>query len=133
MKKVFSIFMMLCCACIVSAQKIDFDISGKTGQALQEGFVEWVVPEGVSDTKDFDGGIQVTVSAAQGSNPMDAAHNDDEIRHVKTEWWKNGITSGNDGARILGDALIITGDDHSYVTSGATKLDVTISGLKTST
>jgi hypothetical protein len=130
MKKVFSIFMMLCCACIVSAQKIDFDISGKTGQALQEGFVEWVVPEGVSDTKDFDGGIQVTVSAAQGSNPMDAAHNDDEIRHVKTEWWKNGITSGNDGARILGDALIITGDDHSYVTSGATKLDVTISGLK---
>lgn len=130
MKKVFSIFMMLCCACIVSAQKIDFDISGKTGQALQEGFVEWVVPEGVSDTKDFDGGIQVTVSAAQGSNPMDAAHNDDEIRHVKTEWWKNGITSGNDGARILGDALIITGDDHSYVTSGSTKLDVTISGLK---
>jgi hypothetical protein len=130
MKKVFSIFMMLCCACIVSAQKIDFDISGKTGQALQEGFVEWVVPEGVSDTKDFDGGIQVTVSAAQGSNPMDAAHNDDEIRHVKTEWWKNGITSGNDGARILGDALIITGDDHSYVTSGATKLDVTIFGLK---
>lgn len=130
MKKVFSIFMMLCCACIVSAQKIDFDISGKTGQALQEGFVEWVVPEGVSDTKDFDGGIQVTVAAAQGTNPMDAAHNDDEIRHVKTEWWKNGITSGNDGARILGDALIITGDDHSYVTSGATKLDVTISGLK---
>ena len=130
MKKVFFIFMMLCCACIVSGQKIDFDISGKTGQALQEGFVEWVVPEGVSDTKDFDGGIQVTVSAAQGSNPMDAAHNDDEIRHVKTEWWKNGITSGNDGARILGDALIITGDDHSYVTSGATKLDVTISGLK---
>ena len=130
MKKVFSIFMMLCCACIVSAQKIDFDISGKTGQALQEGFVEWVVPEGVSDTKDFDGGIQVTVSAAQGTNPMDAAHNDDEIRHVKTEWWKNGITSGNDGARILGDALIITGDDHSYVTSGSTKLDVTISGLK---
>lgn len=130
MKKVFSIFMMLCCACIVSAQKIDFDISGKTGQALQEGFVEWVVPEGVSDTKDFDGGIQVTVAAAQGANPMDAAHNDDEIRHVKTEWWKNGITSGNDGARILGDALIITGDDHSYVTSGATKLDVTISGLK---
>lgn len=130
MKKVFFIFMMLCCACIVSGQKIDFDISGKTGQALQEGFVEWVVPEGVSDTKDFDGGIQVTVSAAQGTNPMDAAHNDDEIRHVKTEWWKNGITSGNDGARILGDALIITGDDHSYVTSGATKLDVTISGLK---
>ena len=130
MKKVFSIFMMLCCACIVSAQKIDFDISGKTGQALQEGFVEWVVPEGVSDTKDFDGGIQVTVSAAQGSNPMDAAHNDDEIRHVKTEWWKDGITTGNDGARILADALIITGDDHSYVTSGSTKLDVTISGLK---
>jgi hypothetical protein len=29
----------------------------------------------------------------------------------------------------LGDALIITGDDHSYITSGATKLDVTISGL----
>ena len=111
------------------AQKIDFNISGKTSQALQEGFVEWVVPEGVSDTKTLDGGIQVTVAAAQGTNPMDAANNDEAIRHVKTEWWKNGITSGNDGARILGDALIITGDDHSYITSGATKLDVTISGL----
>ena len=111
------------------AQKIDFGIAGKTSQALQEGYTEWVVPEGVSDTKTFDGGIQVTVAAAQGINPMDAANNDAEIRHVRTEWWKNGITSGNDGARILGDALIITGDDHSYVTSGATKLDVTISGL----
>lgn len=59
-----------------------------------------------------------------------ATSNDESIiRHIKTEWWKAGITSGNDGARILGDALITTGDDHSYVTSGATKLDVTISGL----
>lgn len=112
------------------AQKIDFNISGKTSQALQEGFIEWVVGEAVSGTKDLDDGIQITVAAAQGSKPMDAANNDDEIRHVKTEWWKNGITSGNDGARILGDALIITGDDHSYVTSGHTRLDVTISGLK---
>ena len=120
---------MLCCAELATAQKIDFDIAGRTGQALQEGFVEWVVSEGVSDTKTLDDGIVITVAAAQGSNPL-AAGNDDEIRHVKTEWWKNGITSGNDGARILGDALIITGDDHSYVTSGATKLDVTISGLK---
>ena len=129
MKKVLTIAFMMCCAEMVMAQKIDFDISGKTGQALQEGFIEWVVNENVSDTKTLDGGIQITIAAAQGSNPMDPANNDNAIRHVKTEWWKNGITSGNDGARILGDALIITGDDHSYVTSGATKLDVTISGL----
>lgn len=120
--------MLLTGALFTMAQKIDFDITGKTSQALQEGFTEWVVPEGVSDTKTFEDGIQITVAAAQGSKPMDAL-NDDEIRHVKTEWWKDGITSGNDGARILGDALIITGDDHSYITSGATKLDVTISGL----
>ena len=129
MKKILSIVLMMCCAGMVMAQKIDFDISGKTSQALQEGFTEWVVPEGVSDTKTLDNGIQITVAAAQGSNPMNPANNDDAIRHVRTEWWKGGITSGNDGARILGDALIITGDDHSYVTSGVTKLDVTISGL----
>ena len=128
MKKLFLTIVTWLGAVGMMAQHIDFDISGKTGQALQEGFTEWVVPEGVSDTKEVDG-ITVTIAAAQGSNPMDPAHNDAEIRHVKTEWWKDGIVSGNDGARILGDALIITGDDHSYVTSGATKLDVTISGL----
>ena len=128
MKKLFFAAVMSCCAVGMMAQHVDFDISGKTSQALQEGFTEWVVPEGVSDTKEVDG-ITITIAAAQGSKPMDPDHNDTEIRHVKTEWWKDGITSGNDGARILGDALIITGDDHSYVTSGATKLDVTISGL----
>ena len=128
MKKLFLTIITWLGAVGMMAQHIDFDISGKTSQALQEGFTEWVVPEGVSDTKEVDG-ITVTIAAAQGSNPMDPAHNDAEIRHVKTEWWKDGIVSGNDGARILGDALIITGDDHSYVTSGATKLDVTISGL----
>ena len=120
--------MMLSVLCM-TAQSIDFDPAGKTSQALQEGFTEWVVPEGVSDSKTFEGGITITLKAAQGSNPMDPAKNNSEIRHIKTEWWKQGITSGNDGARILGDALIITGDDHSYVTSGATKLDVTITGL----
>ena len=129
MKKVITTTMMMVSALCMNAQSIDFDISGKTGQALQEGFTEWVVPEGVSDSKTFEGGITITLKAAQGSNPMDPAKNNAEIRHIKTEWWKQGITSGNDGARILGDALIITGDDHSYVTSGATKLDVTISGL----
>ena len=128
MKKLFLTIVTWLGAVGMNAQHIDFDISGKTSQALQEGFTEWVVPEGVSDTKEVDG-ITVTIAAAQGSKPMDPAHNDAEIRHVKTEWWKDGIVSGNDGARILGDALIITGDDHSYVTSGATKLDVTISGL----
>ena len=128
MKKLFLAIVTWLGAVGMMAQHIDFDISGKTSQALQEGFTEWVVPEGVSDTKEVDG-ITVTIAAAQGSKPMDPAHNDAEIRHVKTEWWKDGIVSGNDGARILGDALIITGDDHSYVTSGATKLDVTISGL----
>ena len=129
MKKLLTIAMLLP-ALGVSAQSIDFDISGKTGQALQDGFTEWVVPEGVSDSKSFDNGVTVTLQAAQGTNPMNPSQNDNEIRHIKTEWWKVGITSGNDGARILGDALIITGDDHSYVTSGPTRLDVTISGLE---
>lgn len=129
MKKIISTTILACCTLLVSAQKIDFDITGKTGQALQEGFIEWVVPEGVSDSKTLEDGITITLTAAQGDNPMSATNDASIIRHIKTEWWKGGITSGNDGARILGDALIITGDDHSYVTTGATKLDVTISGL----
>ena len=63
MKKVLTIAFMMCCAEMVMAQKIDFDISGKTGQALQEGFIEWVVNENVSDTKTLDGGIQITIAA----------------------------------------------------------------------
>ena len=81
------ILMLLAIGMAVGAwgQKIDFNIAGKTSQALQDGFVEWVVPEGVSDTKTLDGGIQVTVAAAQGTNPMDATNNDEEIRHIRTE------------------------------------------------
>ena len=48
------------------AQRIDFDISGKTSQALQEGFIEWVVNENISDTKTLDNGIQITVAGHSG-------------------------------------------------------------------
>ena len=113
---------------MVTAQKIDFDITSSQNNHL-EGYIGWIVAEGVSAEKTLDDGVTIKVEAAQGSNPMNPEANDTEIRHVKTEWWKGGYTSGNDGAYVLGDALIITGDDHSYVTSGATRLDVTITGL----
>jgi hypothetical protein len=127
MKYFFSTIILACSTLLVSAQKIDFDGSSSKGNHL-EGYNGWVVTENVSGEKTLDNGVTIKVEAAQGSNPMSSA-NDEEIRHVKTEWWKQGYNSGNDGAWVLGDALIITGDDHSYVTSGATKLDVTISGL----
>ena len=70
MKKLFLTIITWLGAVGMMAQHIDFDISGKTSQALQEGFTEWVVPEGVSDTKEVDG-ITITIAAAQGSKPMD--------------------------------------------------------------
>lgn len=129
MRKYFFTLLIECCATMVMAQKIDFDGANSTANHL-EGYNGWVVTENVSGEKTLDNGVTIKVEAAQGSNPMNPAVNDTEIRHVKTEWWKQGYNSGNDGAWVLGDALIVTGDDHSYITSGATKLDVTISGLE---
>ena len=128
MKKLFITLFSLLSVVGATAQRIDFD-GGSSQWNHLEGYNGWVVAEGVSGEKTLDDGVTIKVEAAQGSNPMDPANNDEEIRHVKTEWYKQGYNSGNDGAWVLGDALIVTGDDHSYVTSGATKIDVTISGL----
>lgn len=129
MKKVLFSMMMMCCAVTVMAQRIDFDGGSSQGNHL-EGYIGWVVQEAVSGEKTLENGITIKVEAVQGNNPLNPSANNNEIRHVKTEWWKQGYNSGNDGAWVLGDALIVTGDDHSYITSGPTKLEVTISGLE---
>ena len=113
----------LAVSAMASAQRIDFDTqSANSTQADYEG---WVVAEADSAEKAF-GDIKITISTPQGPN---ADTNTDDIRHIKTEWYKQAISSGEEGCKLIGDALIVTGDDHSYITSGSTRIDVKISGL----
>ena len=107
------------------AQRIDFDANANQDQSTQPGYEPWLIYETVSAEKEFDG-VTITISTPQGADPE---NNVNDIRHIKTEWFKTAITSGNDGCKLIGDALIVTGDDHSYITSGSTQIDIKIEGL----
>jgi len=101
----------------MTAQKIDFHkLNRSEAEGLEPGYTAWVVTEASSATKDFDG-VTVTVSCDQGFAGT----------HVMSEYWKAGVV--NQGFKLLGDGLLICGDDHSLVTQGAVKLDVKVEGL----
>lgn len=117
MKKLLVTAMMLCCAGMVMAQKIDFNKYGRSEEKnLEPGYTPWIVTEAESATKDFDG-ITVTVSPDVNYSGI----------HVMSEYWKQGVETL--GYKLVGDGLAVYGDDHSRITSGAVKLDVKIEGL----
>ena len=113
-------FGLLTCILTIQAQKIDFHkLNRSEAEGLEPGYTAWVVTEAPSATKVFDG-VTVTVSA-------DATYNSSAI-HVMSEYWKQGVVSY--GYKLLGDGLAVYGNDHSKVTEGGVKLDVTVEGLK---
>ena len=117
MKKLF--LTLVCTLGVISmtAQKIDFHkLNRSEAEGLEPGYTAWVVTEASSATKDFDS-VTVTVSCDQGFAGT----------HVMSEYWKAGVV--NQGFKLLGDGLLICGDDHSLVTQGAVKLDVKVEGL----
>ena len=115
MKKLLTI-MLLMSAFSISAQKIDFNKGGRPeSEGLEEGYSPWVVGETTSATETFDG-VTVTLSC-------DPSY---EGETVMSNYWKQGVTNG---ARLVGDAVIAYKNDHANITSGAVKLDVSVSGL----
>ena len=98
------------------AQRIDFNKGGRPeSEGLEEGYQPWIVNEAASATATFDG-VTITLSC-------DPAY---EGETVMSNYWKQGVTNG---AKLVGDAVIAYKEDHANITSGAVKLDVTISGL----
>ena len=117
MKKELIILFSLLCSTTLLAQKIDFNMTGRSeAEGTEPGYTPWAVTETASATGTFDG-ITITLSP------------DTEYAgiHVLTKYWKQGVV--NMGYKLIGDGLAVYGDDHSNITSGAVKLDVKIEGL----
>ena len=116
MRRTISLTWLLVCCLTMMAQKIDFNKGGRPeSEGLEDGYEPWVVDETETATKTF-GGVTITLSC------------DKEYagETVMSNYWKQGVTNG---AKLVGDAVIAYKNDHGNITSGAVKLDVTISGL----
>ncbi len=115
MKKTLLVTLLLC-TLQGMAQKIDFNKGGRPeSEGLEEGYLPWIVAETESATETFDG-VTITLSCDRSY----------EGETVMSNYWKQGVTNG---AKLVGDAVIAYKNDHGNITSGAVKLDVSISGL----
>ena len=55
-----------------NAQNIDFDLPGKTapGKDTEVNYTSWAVPRATSDTKTFDNGMTITISAGDAASAV---------------------------------------------------------------
>ena len=103
-------------ATVLQAQQIDFNrYTANQSQYSEEGYEIWEVPEGDNNTKTFNNGVTLTVACDHSYAGT----------HVMSNWWKDGRSE----SKLLCDGVLIYGDDHSNVSSGAVKMDLTISNL----
>ena len=98
------------------AQKIDFD-NGNNSIYTANGYTAWDITNGASITNTFDG-VTITITNAEGSAGS----------KIKKNWNKNGVTLGNDEAKLISDG-ISSFDGDSYIKSGSVAIQVTITGL----
>ncbi len=103
-----------------SAQKIDFNLSGKENSSTEEGFSSWAVGRSKTATKEFDG-ITIKAEAVTGT----AANG------INNNWWKDGVSKYS---KLVSDgvfsAYIDSKNDYSYSASEPMGIQFTISGLK---
>ena len=103
-----------------TAQKIDFDLPGKTapGKDTEINYISWAVPRAQSDTKTFDNGMTITITA--GGAAADVGSN----------WNKTDVETK--GLRIIADEVLATnivGGNLTQITDAATSLILTITGM----
>ena len=104
----------------VQAQNIDFDFPGKVtpGKHTEVNYISWAVPREVSDTKTFDNGMTITISA--GGAAADVGSN----------WSKTDVETN--GLRIIADEVLATNivdGNLTQITEGSTSLILNITGM----
>ena len=79
------------------AQNIDFDLPGKTapGKDTEINYTSWAVPRATSDTKTFDNGVTITISAGGAASA------------VGSNWSKTDVETK--GLRVIADEVVATG------------------------
>lgn len=119
MRRLLLTTVMMCCTAMMMAQKIDFNMTGRSdAEGTEPGYTPWAVTECESATATFEG-VTITLSPDKAYAGI----------HILTKYWKQGVV--NYGYKLVGDGLAVYGDDHSNVAAGAVKLDVKIEGLAT--
>ena len=105
---------------VLMAQNIDFDLPGKTapGKDTEINYISWAVPRTPSDTKTFDNGMTITISAGGVASA------------VGSNWSKADVETT--GLRVIGDEVLATNivdGNLTQITEGSTSLILTITGM----
>ena len=120
MKKLLTTALMSLSALALTAQNIDFDLPGKTtpGKDTELNYTSWAVPRAASDTKTFDNGVTITISAGGAATA------------VGSNWSKTDVETN--GLRIIADEVLATNLEDgnlTQITDASTSLILTITGL----
>ena len=86
---------MTASALSAAAQNIDFDLPGKTapGKDTETNYISWAVPRAASDTKKFDNGMIIKISAGGAA------------KAVGSNWSKTDVETK--GLRVIADEVLL--------------------------
>ncbi len=123
-KKIFMMSLLAAAAMNVSAQKIDFNLSGKANSTLEDGYVDWSLGRVKTVTNSFETaeGNSISITAT----PVSGMWNNG----IMTNWSKSDATSTN---KLIFDGLYscYLDADNNYTFSATEPMGIqfTISGL----
>ena len=120
MNKLLATFSLLWTSFSLTAQNIDFDLPGKTapGKDTEINYISWAVPRANSDTKTFDNGMTITISAGGAASD------------VGSDWSKADVETN--GLRVIADEVLATNivdGNLTQITDASTSLILTITGM----
>ena len=120
MKKFILTTTAVAAALSAHAQMIDFDLPGKTtmGKDTELNYTSWAVPRATSDTKSFDNGVSITITAGGAASA------------VGSNWNKTYVESK--GLRVIADEVVacnLVDGNMVKTTEGSSSLILTITGL----
>ncbi|MDE6418628.1 MAG: hypothetical protein K2K49_05405 [Duncaniella sp.] len=117
MQKKF-LYLALLTSMAASAQNIDFDFPGRnTSEVTEPNYIAWPVGRVATETKTLDGGVSITLSAAEKADGLGS------------NWNKQSVQSG---MKLLGDGVLacnLVDGNMVKLTDGPTALVLTIKGL----
>ncbi len=107
-------------ATTLMAQNIDFDLPGKTapGKDTEVNYISWAVPRAESDTKTFDNGMTITLTAGGAATALGS------------NWSKADVETN--GLRVIADEVLVTNivdGNLTPITDASTSLILTITGM----
>ena len=120
MKKIILMTTAVAAALSAHAQMIDFALPGKTtmGKDTELNYTSWAVPRASSDTKSFDNGVSITITAGGAASA------------VGSNWNKTYVESK--GLRVIADEVVacnLVDGNMVKTTEGSSSLILTITGL----